>query len=57
LEQVRQELGLEQGSRVVDFTVSDFLALDFRVPADSPAIEMGCYPKGTIPGVKLGILD
>ncbi len=56
LQQVRQELGLEQGSKVTEFTVSDFSALDFRVPANSLAIEMGCYPKGTIPGVQLGIL-
>ncbi|MHC4326118.1 MAG: hypothetical protein ACYSUX_17750, partial [Planctomycetota bacterium] len=57
LEQVRQELGLEQGSKSAEFTVSDFSALDFRIPAGSNAIEMKCYPKGTIPGVKLGILE
>jgi hypothetical protein len=56
LEQVRQELGLEQGSKIAEFIVSDFSALDFRVPAGSPAVKMRCYPKGTIPGVKLGIL-
>jgi len=57
LEQVRQELGLEQGSRIAEFVVKDFAALDFRVPANSPAVKMGCYPKGEVPGVKLGILE
>jgi len=57
LEQVEQELGLEQGSKIAKFTVSDFSALDYRVPADSPAVKMRCYPQGTIPGVHLGILD
>ena len=56
LEQVRHELGLEQGSKIIEFVVSDFSALDFRVSAGSPAVKMGCYPKGTIPGVQLGIL-
>ena len=57
LEQVQKELGLEQGSRVVEFTVSNFSALDFSVPTDSPVVKMRCYPQGTIPGVQLGILD
>jgi hypothetical protein len=57
LEQVREELGLEQGSELTDFAINDFSALDFRVPADSPAVKMSCYPKGTIPGVKLGIIE
>jgi len=57
LEQVREELGLEQGSKLTEFEVSDFSALDFRVPADSPAVKMGCYPQGKVPGVQLGILE
>jgi hypothetical protein len=55
LEQVRQELGLEQGSRVAGPAFNDFSPWDFRVPADSPAVKMECYPHGTIPGVKSGI--
>jgi len=57
LEQVRGELGLEQGSRVAEFPMNDFSALDFRVPADSPAGTMQCYPRGEVPGVHLGILE
>jgi hypothetical protein len=57
LEQVRQELGLEQGSKLAKPAFNDFSALDFRVPAGTPAVKMECYPKGIIPGVKLGILE
>jgi hypothetical protein len=56
IKQVQEELGLEQDSRLAEPTFNDFSALDFRVLADSPAIKMGCYPKGAIPGLKLGIL-
>jgi len=57
LEQVREELGIEQGSTITEFTVKDFAALDFRVPADSPAVKMRCYPQGEVPGVQLGTLE
>ena len=57
LERVREELGLEQGSKLAEFTVKDFSALDFRVPADSPAVKMRCYPQGEVPGVRLEILE
>jgi hypothetical protein len=56
LEDVRSELKLERGSRTADFRVEDHLARDFRVPADSPALKMGCYPKGDVPGVTLGTM-
>ena len=54
LEHVQRELGLEQGSKLAGFAVNDFFRLDFRVPADSLAIKMHCYPEGEVPGVKLG---
>jgi hypothetical protein len=57
LEQVQKELGLEQGSKLAEPAFNDFSAFDFRVPDSSPAVKMGCYPQGTIPGVKLGILE
>jgi hypothetical protein len=56
LEDVQSELKLESGSQVADFQVDDYLARDFRVPADSLALMMGCYPNGDVPGVKLGTL-
>jgi len=57
LDDVRDALNLEQGSELVEFVFKDFSELDFRVPSDSPALKMGCYPKGSVPGVRLGIWD
>jgi hypothetical protein len=57
LDDVRDALNLEQGSKVVEFIFKDFSDLDFRVPSDSPALQMGCCPRGSVPGVRLGILD
>jgi hypothetical protein len=54
LDDVRAELKLEAGGRAAEFTVADLQARDFRVPAESLAIEMGCYPRGEVPGVQLG---
>jgi hypothetical protein len=56
LAKVRQDLNLEQNSRLADFAFADYLTRDFRVPADSPAVAMKCYPQGDVPGVRLGVL-
>ena len=56
LDAVQKELSLDQNSKVAEFHVEDFAALDLRVPADSPAVTMGCYPQGPVPGVRLGTL-
>ena len=56
LETVQNELSLDQNSQVAEFHVEDFAALDLRIPADSPAITMGCYAHGPVPGVLLGVL-
>jgi nitrous oxidase accessory protein NosD len=53
---VRAELKLESGGQAVEFRVAEDLARDFRVPADSPALKMGCYPVGEVPGVRLGTM-
>ena len=53
---VREQLALAQGSVVAAFDIADYFSYDFRVPVDSPAMRMGCYPKGTVPGVRLGAL-
>ena len=45
---------MDQGSEVAEFHVKDYSALDLRVPADSPAVKMDCYPRGTVPQVRLG---
>jgi hypothetical protein len=54
LEAVRRELGFERGSEVADIAIKDLRKLDLRVPADSAAIRMRCYPQGDVFGVKLG---
>ena len=56
LSSVRRELNVEQGSTAAPFRFGDFATCDFRVPANSPALRMECYPRGTVPGVQLGIL-
>lgn len=56
LDAVRRELKLEQGSIVAPFLFGDYLTRDFRVPPDSPAIRLRCYPRGQVPGVQLGAL-
>jgi hypothetical protein len=56
LEDVQAELKLDAGSRVAEFPFEDYLTRDFRVPAESLAVKMGCYPQGEVPGTKLGVL-
>ena len=56
LADVRRDLALEQGSASAPFRFGDYLTRDFRVPAGSPALRMGCYPAGTVPDVQLGLL-
>jgi hypothetical protein len=54
VEAVQKELSLDQNSQIAEFHVKDFAALDLRIPADSPAITMGCYPQGHVPSAQLG---
>ena len=54
LDTVHRELSLGHGSRLVDIGIKDFHKLDLRISIDSPAIQMQCYPKGNVPGVRLG---
>ncbi|MHB1458067.1 MAG: right-handed parallel beta-helix repeat-containing protein [Armatimonadota bacterium] len=56
LDTLRKELVLEQRSLTGNPGFVDSTSRDFRVHADSPAVSMGCYPKGDVPEVKLGIL-
>ncbi|UCG55648.1 MAG: right-handed parallel beta-helix repeat-containing protein [Phycisphaerales bacterium] len=57
LEDMRTELGLGQSSRLAEISFKDFPRLDLRVPRDSPAVTMQCYPRGDIPGVALGMYE
>ncbi|MBN2136854.1 MAG: right-handed parallel beta-helix repeat-containing protein [Sedimentisphaerales bacterium] len=53
--QVRSELGLEDGSIISAPKFRDYWGLDLSLPAGSEAVEMGCYPRGAVPGVRLGV--
>lgn len=57
LDDVRDALNLEQGSRTVELVFRDFSAVDLRVPKDSPVLTMRCYPQGNVPGVQLGTFE
>ena len=57
LERVREQLGLEVGSVVARPSFADLLTRDFRVPRDSAAVRLDCYPRGDVPGVRLGVID
>ena len=54
LDELHKDLSVDQGSAVAEFHVKDYSALDLRVPVDSPAVKMDCYPRGTVPQVRLG---
>jgi parallel beta-helix repeat protein len=56
IDAVRGELGLDQGGSALDPGFCDVTSRDFRVPADSRLLSRGCYPKGDVPGVKLGAI-
>ena len=56
LDEVRSALKFERGGRAADFKVEDLAARDFRVQKDSPILQAGAYPKGEVPGVKLGAM-
>jgi hypothetical protein len=55
LDTVRTQLGLAQDSRVDAFPAANIAGLDMRLPPNSPAMLMQCYPHGPVPGVRLGI--
>lgn len=56
LDEMRKELAVDQHSEMAEFHVKDYSAWDFRVPTNSPAVKMDCYPRGTVPKVQLGTL-
>ena len=51
----QSDLKIDEGSIEAPVVFADPIRLDLRLPADSPAIKMGCYPKGEVPGVVLGV--
>ena len=57
LDAVQAELKLERGSEELEPGFADITIRDFRVPADSPLLKKRCYPRGEVPGVKLGVIS
>jgi hypothetical protein len=53
----RAELHLDSGSLLLRFNFSSYAQRDFRVPQNSPALLLNCYPRGEVPGVALGVLS
>ena len=51
---VQAELNLEQSSEVAPIKFRSLGERDFRLPRESPAFKMNCYPRGAVPGVRLG---
>jgi arylsulfatase A-like enzyme len=56
LKDLRATEGFEKEGVMLDPQFADPEKLDLRVPADSPLMRMGCYPRGEVPGVKLGVI-
>ena len=56
LKDLRAGEGFEKDGVMLDPQFADWKNLDLRVAADSPLLKMGCYPKGEVPRVKLGVI-
>jgi hypothetical protein len=54
---MREDLKIDEGGLMTPVTFSSTEMMDFRVPAESPALAMKCYSQGEMPGVKLGIIE
>lgn len=52
-----EALGIETGGRTLQPSFSDPQALDFRVPPGVMKALRGSYPKGAVPGVRLGVRE
>jgi hypothetical protein len=50
----KELLGIEKGSREDQIEFFDSHSLDLRIPADAEQLLKDCYPKGSVPGVRLG---
>ena len=56
IEAIQSQLDLEQASEVASIKFRSYTERDFRLPPDSPAFRMKCYPQGGVPDVQLGIM-
>ncbi|HWY52690.1 MAG TPA: right-handed parallel beta-helix repeat-containing protein [Chthoniobacterales bacterium] len=53
---VQSQLNLEQESREFPLVFADYAKRDFRLPWNSIAFSMNCYPSGEVPDVVLGTI-
>ena len=53
---VQSELNLEKESREFPLFFTDYAKRDFRLPRNSVALSMDCYPRGEVPDVTLGAM-
>jgi Right handed beta helix region len=51
---VQSQLNLEKESREFPLVFADYAKRDFRLPRNSAAFSMDCYPRGEVPDVILG---
>jgi Right handed beta helix region len=56
LRRVQGRLNLEQRSVLAPIIFADLSARDFRILANSPARKLQAYPRGEVPGTRLGIV-
>jgi hypothetical protein len=57
LDGVRAVLAQEETSQIIEIQFSNAMALDLRIPQSNPVWKEGVYPKGEVPGVKLGRVE
>ncbi len=57
LDAVRADLNLETGRVAESLPFANVHARDFRLPPDNPALKSGCYPRGEVPGTRLGAIE
>jgi len=48
--------GFEKNGAILDPQFANWREYDLRVPEGSPLITKGCYPRGDVPGVRLGVM-
>jgi hypothetical protein len=54
IDALQRDLSFGQQSVLTDLPFADFLAHDYRLPPNHPAIQFNCLPQGEVPQVRLG---